>query len=147
MIIKIILLAALFYVVWNSLQKNQYSKVRIRQLLYLPILQIIICLFFYLLSYANGNILDFNLMNEYANNELLGENISMTLSAMNIGPDSNNINSSINDLHQKANYILMGSIIMTFLQIFFTVKKKNRHKYYIRNFYNSYNLYFLSRIY
>lgn len=120
MFIQVLLFCGLCYLIWKKTEKIKIrNSVRPYHLYHLPILQFIACLLFCAFSFIIiGNNASLTEINSSINNEWFGDDISSIISDSGFTPDEISYYLMVENLKDKAVYILICSIIMTFLQTY-----------------------------
>lgn len=97
--------------------KSDYQPIAIRRLFYLPITQFIFCFCFCLFSFVFDGDLPEDEINQFVEeHELIGD-LSSALLGLDLSSDQITMYMIIENLHSKATYILIGSVIMMLVQI------------------------------
>ena len=97
--------------------KSDYQPIAIRRLFYLPITQFIFCFCFCLFSFVFDGDLPEDEINQFVEeHELIGD-LSSALLGLDLSSDQITMYMITENLHSKATYILIGSVIMMLVQI------------------------------
>lgn len=119
MIAAIILFGIISYFIWEKTEciKSDYQPIAIRRLFYLPITQFIFCFCFCLFSFVFDGDLPEDEINQFVEeHELIGD-LSSALLGLDLSSDQITMYMITENLHSKATYILIGSVIMMLVQI------------------------------
>lgn len=119
MIAAIILFGIISYFIWEKTEciKSDYQPIAIRRLFYLPIMQFIFCFCFCLFSFIFDGDLPKDEINQFVEeHELIGD-LSSALLGLDLSSDQITMYMITENLHSKATYILIGSVIMMLVQI------------------------------
>lgn len=119
MIEAIILIGVIGYFIWKETEKmkTDYQPIAKRRLFYLPITQFIFCFFFCMISFAFDGNLPKDEINQFVEEyEIVGD-LSSSLLGLNLTSDQIIMYMLAENLHSKATYILIGSVIMMLVQI------------------------------
>lgn len=122
----IIILAVLSFFIWKKAEKVKADNLPVatRRLCYLPIVQFIFCSFFCLISFTfDGNLPKDEINQFIEEHEFVGD-LSSALLGLDLTTDQVTMYMLTENLHSKATYILIGSLIMMLVQIIgaFTTK-------------------------
>jgi len=115
----IILIGIIGYFIWKKTEKmkTDYQPIAKRRLFYLPITQFIFCFFFCMISFTvNGDLPKDDINQFVEEHEIVGD-LSSALLGLDLTPDQITMYMLTENLHSKATYILIGSIIMMLVQI------------------------------
>lgn len=126
MIGAIILIGIIGYFIWKKTEKikTDYQPIAKRRLFYLPITQFIFCFFFCMISFAFDGDLPKDEISQFVEEHEIVDDLSSTLLGLDLNPEQITMYMLTENLHSKATYILIGSIIMTLTQIIGAYNKK-----------------------
>ena len=119
MIAAILLFGIISYFIWKKTEciQSDYQPIAIRRLFYLPITQFIFCFCFCLFSFVFDGDLPEDEINQFVEeHELIGD-LSSALLGLDLSSDQITMYMITENLHSKATYILIGSVIMMLVQI------------------------------
>lgn len=126
MIGTIILIGIICYFIWKKTEKmkTDYLPIKKRRLFYLPIIQFIFCFLFCMFSFAfDGNLPKDEINQFIEEHEIVGD-LSSALLGLDLTADQVTMYMLTENLHSKATYILIGSIIMMLAQIIGAYNRK-----------------------
>ena len=126
MIGTVIILGVISYFIWKKTEKIKTDNIPIsqRRLFYLPITQFIFCLFFCMFSFAFDGDLPQDAINQFIEEHEIVGDLSSALLGLDLTSDQITMYLLTENLHSKATYILIGSIIMMLVQILGTYNRK-----------------------
>lgn len=126
MIGAIILIGIIGYFIWKKTEKmkTDYQPIAQRRLFYLPITQFIFCFFFCMISFAFDGDLPKDEINQFVEEHEIVGDLSSALLGLDLTSDQITMYMLTENLHSKATYILIGSIIMMLLQIIGSYSQK-----------------------
>jgi len=126
MLVPIILFSIFCYFIWKRTEKIKadYLPIHPRRLFYLPIVQCFFCVIFYVFSLSFDGNLPKDEINQFVEQyEIVGD-LSSALLGLDLTADQVTMYMLTENLHSKATYILIGSIIMMLVQIIGAYKQK-----------------------
>lgn len=126
MIEAIILIGIIGYFIWKKTEKEKtdYQPIAKRRLFYLPIAQFIFCFFFCMISFIFDGNLPKDEINQFVEEHEIVGDLSSALLGLDLTADQVTMYMLTENLHSKATYILIGSIIMMLAQIIGAYNRK-----------------------
>ena len=126
MIGTIILIGIISYFIWKRTEKKKtdYQPISKRRLFYLPITQFIFCFFFCIFSFAFDGGLPKDEINQFIEKHEIVGDLSSALLGLDLTADQVTMYMLTENLHSKATYILVGSVIMLLVQIIGAYNRK-----------------------
>lgn len=122
---SLIIVAFIFCVLaWKRIQILKNTRITSRSLCYMPIAQFIFCTLFALIALSFDGNLPKDEINQFVEKyEIIGD-LSSALLGLDLTSDQVTMYIMTRNLHSKATYILIGSIVMMFVQIIYAYRKK-----------------------
>ena len=121
--IEIIIFGILCYFVWKRKEKIEASdSLAVRKLFYLPTTQFLCCSVLCLISFLVEGDIPQDEINQFINENNYVNDLSVSLIGIDFTQDQLTMLLLTEKLHQQARYILIGSFIILFIQIYSTYK-------------------------
>lgn len=125
MLVPIIFFSGLCYWMWKKTEKIKSDCLPIhpRRLFYLPIIQCVLCVMCCIYSFSFDGNLPKDEINQFAERYEIVNDLSSALLGLDLTTDQVTMYMITQNLHSKAIYILIGSIIMMLIQTIGAYKK------------------------